>query len=97
MMIGTTSRRRAQHARHVVAGRAGAERDVEQHDVVRPLGRRVERGLAVGDRGDAVALALERAREHLAQRVVVVDEQDVERRRGEHRGGRVSRTAIKAC
>ena len=63
-----------------MAGRAGAERDVEQHDVERALGGGVERGLAVGHGGHAVALALEGAREHVAQRLVVVDQQDVERR-----------------
>ena len=60
-----------------------------------PLGGGVERGLAVGDRGDLVALALERAREHLPQRVVVVDEQDVERRRRQHAGQGIA--PIKAC
>ena len=37
-----------------------------------------------GDGGDAMALALERAGEHLAQRAVVVDQQDVQRRGGLH-------------
>ena len=61
-----------------------------------PLGGRLERRLAVGDRRHAVALALERARQHLPQRVVVVDEQDLEGRGREHAEGRVS-AAIKAC
>ena len=87
MMIGTTSRReRSIRATSWPVG-PGAERDVEQHDVERPLRGGLERGLAVGDRGHAVALALERARQHLAQRVVVVDEQDLQRRRGQHLPG----------
>ena len=61
-----------------------------------PLGGGVERGLAVGDGRDAVSLALERAREHLAQRVVVVDEEDVQRGGREHARRRVP-AAIKAC
>ena len=78
-MIGTTSRRErsVRHTSWPVG--PGAERDVEQHDVEAALGGRVERRVAVGDRGHAMALALERAREHLAQRRVVVDEQDVQR------------------
>ena len=95
-MIGTTSRReRSMRATSWPVG-PGAERDVEQHDVVRARGGGLERGLAVGDGGHAVALALERAREHLAQRVVVVDQQDLERRRGEH-AGRGYRPRVKAC
>ena len=84
MMIGTTSRReRSIRATSCPVG-PGAERDVEQHDVERPLGRGLQRRLAVGDRGHAVPLALERARQHLPQRVVVVDEQDVQRGRRQH-------------
>ncbi len=84
MMIGTTSRReRSMRATSCPVG-PGAERDVEQDDVVGPLGGRLERGLAVGDGRHVMALALERARQHLPQRVVVVDEQDLEGRGGEH-------------
>jgi hypothetical protein len=78
-----------------VAGRPGAQRDVEQDDVVGALGGGVQRGLAVGDGGDLVTLALERARQHLAQRVVVVDEQDLERCGGQHEGQGTA--AIKGC
>jgi hypothetical protein len=67
-----------------VAGRPGAERDVEQHDVVRPVRGGLQRHLPVRHRGHAMALALERPGQHLAQRTVVVDEQDVERRGGLH-------------
>jgi hypothetical protein len=67
-----------------VAGGAGAERDVEQHDVVRPPGRRLERRVAVRHRGHAVALALEGAGEHVPQWLVVIDQQDVQRRRRLH-------------
>ena len=74
----------AQQPRHVVAGRALAERDVEQHDVERLVAGRLERGVAVGDGGHAMALALEGAGEHVAQRTVVVDQQDVQRRGGLH-------------
>ena len=64
-----------------VARRPGAQRDVEQDDVEGAVLGGVERGLAVRNRRHAVALALERAREHLPQRAVVVDEQDVQRGR----------------
>jgi hypothetical protein len=76
----------AQQAGHVVPGGARAERHVEQHDVVGPAGGRVKRRLPVGHGGHAMPLSLERAGEHLAQRPVVVHQQDVERRRGLHRG-----------
>ena len=69
----------AQRAGDVVAGGAGAEGDVEQHDVEVLLGGARERLVAVGDGGHPVALALEGAREHVAQRRVVVDDQDVQR------------------
>ena len=99
MMIGTTSRRRAQHAARR-RGRSGPAPSATSSSTTSygRLGRGVERGLAVGHGGHAVALALEGADEHLAQRVVVVDEQDVERRGGLHRA-RAQRyaAAIKAC
>src|SRR3954468_2878327 len=69
----------AQGAGDVVAGRPGAERDVEQHDVEVLLGRAGERRLPVGHGGDPVALPLEGPGEHVAQRLVVVDDQDVQR------------------
>ena len=43
-------------------------------------------GVPVGHCGDTVALSFERAREHLSQRPIVVDEKDVERRGGLHGG-----------
>jgi hypothetical protein len=67
-----------------VAGGALAERDVEQDDVVGLVAGGLQRGVAVGHGGHAVALALERAGEHVAQRAVVVDQQDVQRRDGLH-------------
>ena len=79
MMIGTTSRRDREHPRDVVARGPGAERDVEQDDVVGALRRGVERGFAVRNGRHAVALALEGTRQHLPQRAVVVDEKDVQR------------------
>ena len=78
-MIGTTARRWRRARADVVAGGAGPQRDVEQDDVEVALGRLGDRRLAVGHGRDAVALALERAREHLAQRLVVVDDENVER------------------
>ena len=83
-MIGHHRPALAQRARHVVAGRARPEGDVEQDHVEVALGRLRDRLLAVGHRRHAVALALERAREHLAQRLVVVDDEDVECRGGLH-------------
>ena len=84
MMIGTTARRwRSARATSWPAG-PGPEGDVEQDDVEVALGRLRDRRLAVGHGRHAVALALERAREHLAQRLVVVDDEDVERRGGLH-------------
>ena len=80
----------------VVPGRARAERDVEQHDVVRPRGGGRERGLAVGHGRDAMALAFEGAGEHLPQGVVVVDEEDVQRGGGQHAGVHTSEP-IKGC
>ena len=80
-----------------MAGGALAERDVEQDDVEGLVAGGRQRGVAVGHGGHAVALALERAGEHLAQRSVVVDEQDVQRRGGLH-PSRVRRIgAIKGC
>ena len=55
-----------------------------QHDVVGALRGGVQRRRAVRDGGHAMALALEGAREHVSQRLVVVDNQDVQRRRGLH-------------
>src|SRR3954462_6993314 len=74
----------AQRAGDVVAGRTGPERDVEEHDVEVLLGRPGERRVPVGHGGHAMALALEGPREHVAQRLVVVDNEDVERRGGLH-------------
>ena len=54
------------------------ERDVEQDDVERALLGGLERGLAVADGGHAMALALEGTRQHLPQRAVVVDQQNVQ-------------------
>jgi hypothetical protein len=61
----------------VVAGRPVPERHVEQDDVVRALGGRLSAASPSAPRSP-VALALERAAEHLAQRLVVVDQQDVQ-------------------
>ena len=69
----------AQRAGHVVTGRPRAEGDVEQDHVEVALGRLRYRRVAVGHGRHAVALALERAREHLTQRLVVVDDEDLER------------------
>ena len=77
-MIGTTA------LRPVVAGGPRPQRDVEQDHVEVALRRLRDRLLAVGHRRHAVALALEGAREHLAQRLVVVDDEDVECRGGLH-------------
>ena len=63
-MIGTTLRRARSCAGDVVAGRPGPERDVEQDDVELLGPGALERRVPVGDGGDPVALALERAREH---------------------------------
>ena len=57
---------------------ADAERDVEQDDVERALRRGVQRRLAVSDRGHVVPLAFEGTRQHLPQRAVVVDQQNVQ-------------------
>ena len=87
-----------QQPRDVVAGRALAERDVEQHDVEGLVAGGLQRGVAVGDGGHAVALALEGAGEHVAQRAVVVDEQDVQRRGGLHASQRTAGPGtIKGC
>src|SRR3954468_3437252 len=75
----------AQRAGDVVARRARAERDVEQDDVEVAAARLLQRVVAVGDRRDAVTLPLEGAGEHVAEGVVVVDDEDVERRPGGHR------------
>ena len=56
-----------------------AEGDVEQDDVERAALRALQGLAAARHRGDAVPLASERARQHLAQRCVVVHDQDVER------------------
>ena len=74
----------AQQPRHVVARRPLAERDVEQHDVVGLVGGRAQGGVTVGHGRHPMALALEGAGEHLAQWLVVVDQQDVEGRGGAH-------------
>ena len=54
----------------------------------------LERGLPVADGGDRVALAGERAREHVAQRRVVVDDEDAQGGggRGAHRASRTMTT-----
>ena len=64
--------------------RAAADRayDVVLLDVA--LGRRAQRRVAVRHGGHVMALALEGAGEHVAQWLVVVDEQDVEGRGGRH-------------
>ena len=69
--------RRAQTAAHADAVRpAGAEAEVEEHELV-ALGReRVERRLAVGHRADVVALGEQRAGQDVPEVVVVLDEQD---------------------
>jgi hypothetical protein len=67
-----------------VAGRPGTQRDVEQHDVVRPIRGRFQGCVAVRHRRHAMPLALEGAGEHVTQRLVVVDEQDLQRRRRLH-------------
>ena len=78
-MIGTTARRwRSARATSWPAG-PGPQGDVEQDDVEVALGRLSDRRLAVGHGCDTMALALERAREHLAQRLVVVNDENVER------------------
>ena len=74
----------AQQPGHVVARRPLAQRDVEQHDVVGAVGGGAQRRVSVGHGGHVMALPLERAGEHVAQRLVVIDEQDVERRGGGH-------------
>jgi hypothetical protein len=79
-----------------VARRPGAERNVEQHDVERPVGRGLERAVAVGHSRDAMALALEGAGEHLAQGPVVVDQEDVEPGCGLHLAEKAS-GPIKGC
>jgi len=70
---------RPQLAAHGVAVRAGAERDVEQDDVGVVGRRTVERRARVGDRQDAVALALEGSAQHVAQRRLVVHYEDIQR------------------
>ena len=70
---------RAQRAADVVAVGAGAERDVEQHDVEVLAAGELDRRVAVGDRLDAVALAGEGVRQRVAQRALVVDDEDRER------------------
>ena len=101
MMIGTTLRRRAQRPADLVAVGPGAERHVEQHDVEVVGAGPVDRRAAVGDRHHPVALARERAREHLAQVGLVVDDEDAQRgvsaagrERCRIRGGPGSRGAI---
>ena len=79
MMIGTTLRRAAQRAADLVAVGSGAECDVEQHDVEVVGAGAVDRGAAVGDGDHPMALARERAREHLAQVGLVVDDEDAQR------------------
>jgi hypothetical protein len=68
----------AQLARDVVARRPRPQRDVEQHHVEAVLRRVRERLLAVGHRGDVVALARERALDQRAEVRLVVDDQDLE-------------------
>ena len=51
---------------------------------IRAVLRRAQGGVAVGHGGHPVALSLEGAAEHVAQRPVVVDQQDVQRRDGLH-------------
>jgi hypothetical protein len=81
-----------------VARRALAQRDVEQHDVEGLVGGRLQRRLAVAHRRDAMALALEGAAQHVAQRAVVVDEQDLQRLYGLHPSQTTRAPAsIKAC
>ena len=79
MMIGTTLRRAAQRAAHLVAVGPGAERDVEQDDVEVVGAGAVDRRAPVGDRHHPVPLARERAGQHLAQVGLVVDDEDAER------------------
>ena len=71
---------RAQRAADVVAVRARPERDVEQDDVEVLAAGELDRGVAVGDGLDAVALAREGVRQRVAQRALVVDDEDRERR-----------------
>ena len=71
---------RAQRAADVVAVGPGPERDVEQDDVEVLAAGELDRGVAVGDGLDAVALAREGVRQRVAQRALVVDDEDRERR-----------------
>src|SRR4051812_7466211 len=69
----------SERAGDVVAGGPGAQGDVEQDDIEVLLSGACERLLPVGHGGHAMSLALEGAREHVAERLVVVDDEDVER------------------
>ena len=75
MMTGTCrigSPDAAQHLDAVEPGHA----DVEQHEIGTQTAQRGERRLAIGRALDAEALALEVLAEHVAHRVLVVDDQD---------------------
>jgi hypothetical protein len=58
----------------------GPGRDVDQDDLELVGGNAVDRRAAVGHRLDAMALAAERARQHLAQIRLVIDDEDAQRR-----------------
>ena len=77
----------AQRAADLVAVGRPAQRDVEQHDVEVLRAGVVDRGTAVGDGQHAVPVAGERRAQGLAQRGLVVDDEDVQRLGG-HRPGR---------
>ncbi len=78
----------AQRAADVIAVGPGAERDVEQDHVELLAAGALDRLGAVGDRLDGVALLGEGACQRVAQRGLVVDDEDVHRSGCVHRRSR---------